>query len=183
MLLCVCSVTILDFIQLFQKSNCSILQNIFSSDASKYVAFVVCSLHRLEMRSTDVCLGFSLCLATTMECIGKPNGKIYVVVNIFIERLGIWANILTHIVGCMHVAKIETVQLSVRTFHPVWYLWIKVRVDVEGTPIDHLYQRYSTLFSQCAYSLLHVIFHTRLQSLQPRSYASLHFNLLKHSTV
>lgn len=92
MLLCVCSLTILDFIQLFQKSNCSILQNIFSSNVyqNECVAFVVCSLHRLEMRSTDVCLGFSLCLATTtMECTGKPNGKIYVVVNIFIERLGI----------------------------------------------------------------------------------------------
>lgn len=85
---------------------------------------------------------------------GKPNGKIYVAVNIFIERLGIWA-IHTHSGTLAHPDTFSSVQ----TFHPVWYLWIKVRVDVEGTPIDHLPTVFNIILAQCLpihYGMLYI---------------------------
>lgn len=61
-----------------------------------------------------------------------------------------------------------------------WNIYdFKVRVDVEGASIDHLPKALHIILSLSAYSLLHVIFHTKLQTLS--RYASLHLHTISHS--
>lgn len=106
---------------------------------------------------------------------GKPNGQIYATVNIFIE----WLVFVQTPSNRQTDYSWRGVLLGAIASHS-WNIYdFKVRVDVEGASIDHLPKALHIILSLSAYSLLHVIFHTKLQTLS--RYASLHFHTISHS--
>ena len=102
------------------------------------------------------------------ERYGKPEGTIYVAVNIFIEwlaihhwteRKSVWCVALHHpvlnVYASMRKRERESLNVAGASDRP-----LTKRIKHYSTSLSHLFH-----FNQAAYSLLHVIFHTKLQSL------------------